>query len=381
MPQISIPCTIMRGGTSKALFFLESDLPSRPKLRKQLLLAAFGSPDPRQVDGLGGADPLTSKVAIISPSERPDIDVLYTFGQVSIAEPEIDFSANCGNISSAVGPYAIEKGLVPLREPVTRIRILNTNTDKVIVAEVPTTRGEVQTAGEFQIDGVPGTGAEIRLHFLQPAGSVSGRLLPTGGACDEITLEDGRRLKMTLVDAGNPTAFVKAEQLGLLGDELPARLEARREILDTMEEIRARCAELLGLASSWKEAYHRYSSIPKIACVAEPGEFETVQGKRVTAESVDLQARVLSMGRAHKAYAVTAAVPTAIAARIPGSVVFQVSRHSEGPVRIGHPSGILPIGVTVDSRNGDIHVEEVVLGRTARKLMEGRVFLPDSLEP
>src|SRR5216684_3256770 len=208
----SIPCTVMRGGTSKALFFLASDVPADAQQRTDFLRRAFGSPDIRQVDGMGGADPLTSKTAIIRASNMPGVDVEYTFGQVSITEPFVDMSGNCGNISSAVGPFAIDKGLVPAVEPVTTVRIHNTNTKKMILAEVPVRAGKVVTQGAYAISGVPGAGAEIKMHFLDPGGAITGKLLPTGNSVDTLKLENGKTLEVSIVDAGNLAGFVRADQ-------------------------------------------------------------------------------------------------------------------------------------------------------------------------
>ena len=372
-----IPCTIMRGGTSKGLFFLGADLPSDAAARTRTLLAAFGSPDPRQIDGLGGADPLTSKLAIIQPSTQPGVEVEYTFGQVSIQEAFIDFSANCGNISSAVGPFAVLKGLVAPVEPVTRVRILNTNTRKMIVAEVPVLDGTVVTQGPYCIDGVPGSGAEIRVHFLDPAGGLTGKLLPTGNVCDRIRLEDGRELEVSIVDAGNAAVFIRAVDLGLEGSELPADLESRPQALAALEEVRSKVSVILGLSPSWKESYQRYRSLPKVVFVAPPAPMRTLYGKEIGAKEMNLRARVMTMGRPHKAFAVTAAIPTAAASQIPGSMVHQVCRAPEScAVRIGHPSGVISVDVAMENGRGGSHLQEVTIGRTARLLMDGHVFVP-----
>jgi len=372
----SIPCTIMRGGTSKALFFLDSDLPADAQQRMECLLRAFGSPDIRQVDGMGGADPLTSKTAIIRPSSMPGVDVDYTFGQVSITEPFVDMAGNCGNISSAVGPYAIDKGLVKTVEPVTTVRIFNTNTKKMILAEVPVRDGKVVTEGTYQINGVPGTGAEIKLHFMDPGGAITGKLLPTRNVVDKILMENGKTVDVSIVDAGNLAGFVRAEQVGLRGDELPAEIESRADILAALEEIRARISERVGLCANWREAYQRYRTNPKIAFVSAPAAYRTLQGQQVSADSYDVMARVMAMGRMHKAFALTVAIPTAAACKIPGSIVHAVCRQSSSTVRIGHPSGIMSLGITATGEKENFRLEEVVFGRTARKLMDGRVFLP-----
>jgi 2-methylaconitate cis-trans-isomerase PrpF len=374
----SIPCTIMRGGTSKALFFLDSDLPADAQQRKECLLRAFGSPDIRQVDGMGGADPLTSKTGIIRPSNIPGVDVEYTFGQVSITEPFVDMAGNCGNISSAVGPYAIDKGLVRAVEPVTTVRIFNTNTKKMILAEVPVRDGKVVVNGTYTVNGVPGTGAEIKLHFADPGGAITGRLLPTGNAVDKIKMECGQTVDVSIVDAGNLAGFVHAGQIGLRGDELPPEIESCADMLATLEEIRAKISERVGMCNNWREAYQRYRTNPKIAFVSAPAAFRTLQGQQVAADSSDLLARVMAMGRMHKAFALTAAIPTAAASKIPGSVVHALCRQSSSTVRIGHPSGIMSVGITTSGEKENVRLMEVIVGRTARKLMDGRVFLPEA---
>jgi len=371
----SVPCTIMRGGTSKGLFFMDSDVPAGVQQRTDFLLRAFGSPDIRQVDGMGGADPLTSKTAIIRASKMPGVDVEYTFGQVSITEPFVDMAGNCGNISSAVGPFAIDKGLVPAVDPVTTVRIFNTNTKKMIVADVPVHEGRVVTQGTYRVNGVPGTGAEIKLHFADPGGAITGKLLPTGNVADKIKMESGKTVDVSIVDAGNLAGFVRAGQVGLRGDELPAEIESRADVLATLEEIRAKISELLGMCGNWREAYQRYRTNPKIAFVSAPASFRTLQGQQVPAESSDLMARVMAMGRVHKAFAITAAIPTAAASKIPGSVVHAICRQSSSTVRIAHPSGIMSIGITTKGEKGKFRLLEVVVGRTARKLMDGHVFL------
>lgn len=377
----SIPCTVMRGGTSKGLFFLEEDLPGDLQQRTECLLRAFGSPDVRQIDGLGGADPLTSKTAIIRKSTAPGVDVDYTFGQVSISEPFIDFTGNCGNISSAIGPFAIDKGLVAAVEPITTVRIHNTNTKKMILAEVPVRAGKVVTQGTYEISGVPGTGAEIKLHFLDPGGAITGKLLPTGNVVDTLRLESGKTVEVSIIDAGNLAGFVRAEQIGLRGDELPAELESQPAIPKLLEELRAKISERLGWCRHWKEAYQRYTTNPKISFVSAPSAYRTMQGQTITAESFDLKARVMAMGRLHKAFAITVAIPAAVASKVPGSIVHKVSRSSGSTVRIGHPSGVISVGATTSGEKVNLRLEEVVVGRTARKLMEGRIFLPESEPP
>jgi 2-methylaconitate cis-trans-isomerase PrpF len=369
-------CTIMRGGTSRGIFLKEEDLPKDPQLRDRIILAIFGSPDIRQIDGLGGADSLTSKLAIVAPSTEPDRDINYTFGAVGIDKPFVDYSANCGNISSAVGPYAIDQGWVRAEEPFTTVRILNTNTRKMIYAKVSTKRGRVISEGDYAIDGVPGTGAKIELRFMDPGGVSTGKLLPTGNAIDEIALETGEKCLVTIVDAGNPTAFVLSEDLGLKGTELPEFLEKTPEIKSKLEALRKKVGELSHIPFT--------PSIPKIAFVAVPQDYETIAGRAVGRDEVDLLARLMAMGKLHKAFAITAGVPAAAASVIPGSVVHRVisgegDDSTERNVVIGHPSGHMDVGVEARKEEGRIQIVSCTIGRTARKIMEGRVYISNKV--
>jgi 2-methylaconitate cis-trans-isomerase PrpF len=365
-------CTIMRGGTSRGIFLKEEDLPKDPQLRDRIILAVFGSPDIRQIDGLGGADSLTSKLAIVAPSTEPDRDIDYTFGAVGIDKPFVDYSANCGNISSAVGPYAIDQGWIRAEEPFTTVRILNTNTQKMIHAKVPTKRGKVISEGDYAIDGVPGTGAKIEISFMNPGGASTGKLLPTGNAVDEIALETGEKFLVTIVDAGNPTAFVLSEDLGLKGTELPEVLEKTPEIKSKLEALRKKVGELSHIPFT--------PSIPKIAFVAVPQDYKTIAGRAVRRDEVDVLARLMAMGKLHKAFAITAGVPAAAASVIPGSVVHRVisgtgDDSTERKLVIGHPSGQMDVGVEARKEEGRIRIVSCTIGRTARKIMEGRVYI------
>jgi len=366
-------CTIMRGGTSKGIFLMEEDLPRDPQLRDRIILAIFGSPDIRQIDGLGGADSLTSKLALITPSKEPDRDVNYTFGAVGIDKPFVDYSANCGNISSAVGPFAIEKGLVRPEEPFTTVKIFNTNSRRMIHAKVPVKRGKVVYEGDYEIAGVPGTGAKIGLSFMDPGGGVTDRLLPTGNAMDEVELDTGEKFLVTIVDAGNLTAFVRANDFGLQGTELPDFFDQDAKFRMRLEAIRKRMGDLIGIQTT--------PSIPKIIFIAPSQNFKTLTGREINKNEIDLVARAVAMGKIHKAFPVTGGIPAAAASAIPGSIIQQVvedSRsESEGKkLIIGHPSGKFDVEVKARQEGDQVRILSCTVGRTARKIMEGRVYIP-----
>ena len=373
---IKIPAMVLRGGTSKGVYLLTADLPEDPAIRDRVILNIYGSPDVRQISGLGGADPLTSKVALIAPSTRTNIDIDYTFGYVGIKDSVIDYEGNCGNISAGVGHFAILQGLVDITEPVTRVRIFNTNTQKVIEAEVPVTNGQIVTEGDYSIAGVPGSGAKIVLNFLNSAGSKTGRLLPTGNVVDEITLKNKNIVRVSLVDAANPSVFVKAEDIGLTGKELPIDTETNPAILDIMEDIRTTAAVMMGLVTSKDQAG---PSVPKVAIVAIPQDYQTSSGDTITAANVDILARTKAMAMMHKTYAVTGGICVATAALIEGTVVNEVvgSRVKEhGGVRIGHPSGVLEVFVHLKKLPDDQwDLLQAGVCRTAKPIMEGMVYV------
>ena len=378
--QRSIPVVLMRGGTSKGLFFHERDLPPEPLLRDRVILAAYGSPDPnrRQIDGVGGALSVTSKVAIISPSPSTDYDVVYHFGQVSIDRPIVDVKGNCGNMSAAVGPFAVDEGLVKAVEPVTRVRIHQKNTNKLIVAEVPVKDGKFNEAGDYAIDGVPGTGSRILLRFVNPAGAVTGKLFPTGNRRERFDIPGLGSVEVSCIDAANPFVFVRAESFGLSGTETE-EIERRTEIKSMLEAIRCRAAVQLGITASEEEATRRSQAVPKVAVVAASKAYTALSGRTVEAREVDLLARMMSMGTLHRSYAVSGAVATAGAAMIPGTVVSDLlpeNARGRDLLRIGHPGGAIDVGAVIESRAGECIYREAVLGRTARRLMEGRVLVP-----
>lgn len=373
-----LPCVIMRGGTSKGVYILGNDLPREQAKRDQAVLAVFGSPDARQIDGLGGADPLTSKLAIIDRSERPDADIDYTFGQVDIHKAFVDYSSNCGNISAGVGPYAIAQGLVKAAEPVTRVRIYNTNTDKVFEAEVPVTNGKPQEAGDYQIDGVPGTGARIGLNMAGTVGAATGRLLPTGKAREMIEVSGFGSLEVSMVDAASPMVFVRAEAIGLCGTESPSQIDSNPQLLKLLEDIRCLAAEKMGIADQ-ETARQKVRAIPMVAFVSPAQEYKShTTGALIAADSVDFVSRVMFMGIMHKAYSGTATVCTGCAAVTPGTIVNELMSSGAAEdvlVRIGQPAGVIDCDMGLCGGS----IKRAMLGRTARRIMEGYVYIPQEL--
>ncbi len=373
-----IPCVIMRGGTSKAVFLLENDLPADKNKRDAIILAIFGSPDSRQIDGLGGADPLTSKLAIIGPSSRDDADIDYTFGQVDIHKAFVDYGSNCGNISSAVAPFALQQSLVRAVEPVTTVRIHNTNTGKIFESDVQIVNNQPKVLGDYAIDGVPGTGAKIKLNLAGTVGSKTGKLLPTGNAKDTIAIEGFGDLSVSMVDAASPMVFVLAEDLGLKGMESPKEIDSDPDMLELLEKIRCTAAVRMGIAQSEQEARERVRAVPMVAFVSPPQKYNShIDGKEVPADSIDFVARDMFMQVMHKAYSGTAAVCTGSAAVTPGTIVNAVMRKNRNPdeVRIGHPGGVMEVEMRTENNT----ITRAAIGRTARRIMEGYVYVPASL--
>ena len=382
MSESSIECSILRGGTSRGVFFRQQDLPEDRAAVEGLLMNVFGSPDVRQINGLGGATSQTSKAAIIGPPSRDDADVDYTFAQVSVGTPVVDWGGNCGNISSAVGPYAIDSGLVAATGDLTTVRIHNTNTSQIIVASVPTRDGRAVVEGGYAIPGVPGTGARISLEFTEPAGSVTGRLLPTGRPREIIRLTNGREVNVSVVDAANPTVFLLAEELGLTGIETPLEIEADTELTDLLEEARSIVAEQIGIVADRSVATATSPGLPKVGFVAPSRDHETLTGEQVAAGSIDLVGRVMSMQTAHRAYQATAAICTAAAAFVEGSIVHEVTRADRpdpSTIRLAHPYGVMEMSVRAEEGAGDLHLTGITIGRTARHILDGAVWVPSEL--
>jgi probable AcnD-accessory protein PrpF len=387
-PQRRIPATYMRGGTSKGVFFQLADLPAEAQVpgpaRDALLLRVIGSPDPyeKQIDGMGAATSSTSKAVIVAPSLRPDHDVDYLFGQVSIDQPFIDWSGNCGNLSAAVGPFAIGQGLLDAarvpHDGIAVVRIWQANIGKTIIAHVPMTAGQVQETGDFELDGVTFPAAEVRLEFLDPAADDAGggAMFPTGQVLDTLDVPGIGRFQATLIDAGIPTIFLDAAQLGYTGAELQGAINGDPEALERLETIRAHGALRMGLIDHLEQARTRQHT-PKLAFVAPAADYLASSGKPVRVGDIDLLVRALSMGKLHHAMMGTAAVAIATAAAVPGTLVNRAAgggeRHS---VRFGHPSGTLTVGAEAVCEAGQWKVRRAIMSRSARVLMEGWVRVP-----
>ena len=391
-PQIKVPATYMRGGTSKGVFFRLQDLPEAAQepgaARDALLLRVIGSPDPygKQIDGMGGATSSTSKTVIVSTSTQPEHDVDYLFGQVSIDQAFVDWSGNCGNLSAAVGPFAISNGLVdPSRLPndgIATIRIWQANIQKTIIAHVPMTNGAVQETGDFELDGVTFPAAEVQLEFMDPAAEeegAGGAMFPTGALVDDLEVPGVGTLKATMINAGIPTIFVNAEAIGYTGTELQEAINSDPKALAMFETIRAHGAVRMGLIKDISEAAKRQHT-PKVAFVAAPKEYVSSSGKVVKTGDVDLLVRALSMGKLHHAMMGTAAVAIGTAAAIPGTLVNLAAGGGERTaVRFGHPSGTLRVGAEAMQQDGEWCVKKAIMSRSARVLMEGCVRVPPAV--
>jgi 2-methylaconitate cis-trans-isomerase PrpF len=368
----------MRGGTSKALMFRAADLPADRRSWGPIFLAAMGSPDPngRQLDGMGGGVSSLSKVCVIGPPSRDDADVDYTFVQIGIDHPAVDYAGNCGNMSAAVGPFAVDEGLVALGagdEAVVRIH--NTNTGKIIVARFPVENGRAASSGGLAIDGVAGTAAPIRLDFTDPGGAGTGRLLPTGNAVDGLDVPGLGRIRVTLIDAANPSVLVAAPDVGMTGTEAPAVIERDRDLTARLESLRQAAAVGMGMAPDMATAA-RVVSIPKVAILAAPLDTALLSGRTMAADEVDIVARMISVGQPHRAVPLTGALCLAVACRVPGTVAHELVRPGDvtQPVRIGHPSGSILVAAEVTAGNDGYHVPYATVFRTARRLFQGEVL-------
>ena len=374
MPLHGLRAVFMRGGTSKALMFQRRDLPERQEDWAPIFLAAMGAPDPngRQLDGMGGGVSSLSKVCVIGPPTHPEADVDYTFVQVGIDDATVDYGGNCGNMSSAVGPFAVDEGLVKaLADGPTTVRIHNTNTRKLIVARFAIEGGRAAVRGPFAIDGVSGTGAPIRLEFRDLAGARTGRLLPTGEPLDSLSLPGRRVVRASLVDAANPCVFVDAADLGLIGNEPPENIAKNDALMADLEALRRQAAILMRLAPDL-DAAAASRSVPFIGLVAPPRAWRTQSGIDRSAAEADIAVRMLSSGHPHRAIPITSALCVAVACRTPGTLPAQLCSSATGPLRIGHASGTVMVEAEQDRHQGRVLHASVY--RTARRLFQGEVM-------
>ena len=378
MPRLTLPAVFMRGGTSRAIMFHRKDLPEQAAW-DPIFLAAMGSPDPngRQLNGMGGGISSLSKICILSPSAREDADIDYTFAQVQIREAAVDYRGNCGNMSSAVGPFAVDEGIVRPNGDTATVRIFNTNTSKIIRSTFALRDGKAATDGDLAIPGVAGTGAPVRLDFMAPGGAGTGRLLSTGNVRDWLEVPGHGSIEVSMVDAARPCVIVRARDLGLTGTELPEALDTNTALLTRLEAIRRTAAIAMGLAANQEEARNS-PSIPSIGFIAPPTDSPTLSGETIRANDVDLIARFISNGQPHRALPVTSSLCTAVAARITGTLVSEaLQAEPAGSIRIGMPSGILTVGadVTQDAA-GTWTAHSGAFYRTARRLFDGRIYVP-----
>ena len=386
MTQLRIPAVYMRGGTSKGVFFRATDLPADPAERDRILLRTIGSPDPygKQIDGMGGATSSTSKIVILAPSSRPGCDVDYLFGQVAIDRALIDWSGNCGNLTAAVGPFAVTEGWTKDRDDgLAKVVIWQSNIGKRIVAHVPVRNGEVVEEGDFVLDGVTFPAAEIRIEFLDPGGlgegdDAGGAMFPTGNVSDRLEVPGVGPVEATLITAGNPTVFVAAQALGMSGIEMQAEVDANADLLRRCEAIRAHAAVAMGLAPSAEEASRSRLHTPKLAMVSPPRAYQATSGKSMGEGDLDLGIRMISMGKLHHAVTGTGAIATAVASAVEGTLPYRARRTEADPLRtrLGHPSGSIAVGAEVAREGDDWKVARAIMSRTARRLMEGWVRVP-----
>lgn len=373
------PCVYMRGGTSKAVIFHRRDLPEDERLWDEIFLKVMGSPDVKQIDGMGGTVSSTSKVAVIDKSEQPGIDVDYSFFQVNVNQAFVDRRVNCGNISSAVGPFAIDEGLVEAVEPVTTIRIRNTNTGQIIEARVRVEQGHAMVHGDEQIFGVPGTGSRIDMKIFGAGGATTGKLFPTGNRRDVFEIPGWKNIEVTVIDASTAAVLVRAEDLGLKGTEL-LELNENRELMQRLEWIRGIAAQKCGFVQRWEDARELAAAVPDVTIVAGPKTYASLDQTVICGEDMDICSRTICLGLVHKAYPVTGGIATGAAAMLEGTVAYDLARKKDyaaadgdAVMRIGHPSGILEVGIEIN--DGD--VESVSVVRTARRIMKGFVYVRD----
>lgn len=369
---------IMRGGTSKGCMFLKKDLPENREEWDSIFLQAMGDPDPKQIDGLGGAVSSNNKIVIVWRSEEPGIDVEYLVGQVIVGKSKVDYKSNCGNMTAAVGPFAVDEGLVGVSEPITTVHLLNRNTNKKIDVTVPCENGTTALDGECEIAGVDESAPELKVNFLNPAGSKTGKLLPTGNPLDLLNIPGYGEIEVTILDVSNPMVIVRAEDVGLTGTELPDEINGNAQACELLEKIRGTAAFMMGFTDSPEHAAGNSPAVPKIGFITPPVSFDNLSGKEVAASSMDLCARVISVFKCHKACPLTSASAISVAAFMEGTLVWNMIGEPEAGkqnLRIGHPGGVMTMYPDIQISDGEITVPGVAVQRTARRIMDGTLYI------
>ncbi len=370
----------MRGGTSKGCMFHKEDLPADRTEWDSIFLQAMGDPDPKQIDGLGGTVSSNNKIVIVWKSEEPNVDVEYLVGQVIVGKSQVDYKSNCGNMTAAVGPYAVEEGMVDIVEPITTVRMLNRNTDKYINVTVPID-SETKTFaqdGDCAIAGVDGTAAELQVNFLNPAGAKTGKLLPTGNVLDELMIPGFGTIEATIVDVSNPMVLVRAEDIGMKGTELPEEINGNARVCELLEKIRGTAACMMGFAKDLEDATANSPAVPKVGFFTRPVTFTDIAGQTVKESDMDICARVISVFKCHKACPLTSASSISVAAFLEGSLLYKtlgVPAEGQKTVRIGHPSGVMTMVPYIEKDGDEIKLPSVAVQRTARRIMEGTLYI------
>lgn len=368
----------MRGGTSKGCMFHKEDLPADRNEWNSIFLQAMGDPDPKQIDGLGGTVSSNNKVVVVWKSDEPGIDVEYLVGQVIVGKSQVDFKSNCGNMTAAVGPFAVEEGMVEITEPITTVNMLNRNTNKYIDVTVPCENGTFAQEGDCAIAGVDGTAPELKVNFLNPAGAKTGKLLPTGNVLDVLDIPGYGKIECSILDVSNPMVLVRARDIGMTGTELPAEVDANKEASALLEKIRGAAACLMGFAADLEDATANSPAVPKVGFFTTPVDYTDIAKKSVKAEKMDLCARVISVFKCHKACPLTSASAISVAAFLPGSIIYKeigAPREGQQTVRIGHPSGVMTMYPDIREENGEFLLPGVAVQRTARRIMDGTLYI------
>lgn len=371
-----IKMVFMRGGTSKGCIFHREDLPADRNEWDRIFLQVMGNPDPKQIDGMGGTVSSNNKVVIVWKSDKPDVDIEYLVGQVIVGKNQVDYKSNCGNMTSAVGPFAIEEKMVKAVEPITTIHLFNCNTDKYIDVTVPCENGAFALEGDCAIAGIDGTAAEIKVAFLNPAGAKTGTLLPTGNRLDVLDIEGHGKIEVTILDVSNPLVIVRAGDIGLNGRELPDEVNQNQAVCDVLEKIRGTAAVLMGFAKNCADAAENSPAVPKIGFFTMPQTFKDLTGKTISKENMDVCVRVISVFKCHKAVPLTSASGISVACHLEGSILYNPFTDKKEAVRIGHPSGVMTmIPVMSVQPDESVEIHSVAVQRTARRIMDGNVYI------